>query len=101
MCAVWQGFEDCLLLDELLTEHDMRLERVLPAYTELRHPDAEAICDLAMYNYVEVSNTDVKFEPMGTALGPNSGPAGLFAWSERELLQVHARLRMNSLMLKG
>ena len=49
-----QGFEDCLLLDDLLTKHDMNLDRVLPEYTELRNPDAEAICDLAMYNYVEV-----------------------------------------------
>ncbi|XP_043211081.1 kynurenine 3-monooxygenase-like isoform X1 [Amphibalanus amphitrite] len=48
------GFEDCLLLDDLLTKHDMDLERVLPEYTEVRNPDAEAICDLAMYNYVEM-----------------------------------------------
>ncbi|XP_037072933.1 kynurenine 3-monooxygenase-like isoform X2 [Pollicipes pollicipes] len=48
------GFEDCLLLDELMTKHHMDLDRVLPEYTELRNPDAEAICDLAMYNYVEM-----------------------------------------------
>ena len=54
-----QGFEDCLLLDDLLTKHDMRLDRVLPEYTELRNPDAEAICDLAMYNYIEVRGGEV------------------------------------------
>jgi len=48
------GFEDCLLLDELMTQHQMDLTRVLPAYTEHRNPDAEAICDLAMYNYIEM-----------------------------------------------
>ena len=32
-------------------------EKVLPAYSEHRHPDAVAICDLALYNYVEVSTS--------------------------------------------
>jgi kynurenine 3-monooxygenase len=30
------------------------LEKVLPAYTEHRHVDAHAICDLALYNFIEV-----------------------------------------------
>ena len=37
----------------------MKLDRVLPEYTELRNPDAEAICDLAMYNYIEVRGGEV------------------------------------------
>ena len=60
LCLSAQGFEDCLLLDDLLTKHEMDLERVLPEYTELRNPDAEAICDLAMYNYVEVGGGRVQ-----------------------------------------
>ncbi len=29
--------------------------KVFRAYSVYRNPDAEAICDLAMYNYIEVS----------------------------------------------
>ena len=28
--------------------------KVLPEYSEFRNPDAKAMCDLALYNYVEV-----------------------------------------------
>ena len=34
---------------------EFSLELALKAYTEHRNPDAKAICELAMYNYVEVS----------------------------------------------
>ena len=32
------------------------LSKVLPAFSEIRCEDAHAICDLAMYNYIEVKN---------------------------------------------
>jgi kynurenine 3-monooxygenase len=46
--------EDCIIFDELMTKFNEDLSQVLPAYTEFRHPDAVAICDLALYNYIEV-----------------------------------------------
>ncbi|XP_050404487.1 kynurenine 3-monooxygenase [Patella vulgata] len=48
------GFEDCIVLDELMNKYDLDFSQVLPAYTEKRHTDATAICDLAMYNYIEM-----------------------------------------------
>ena len=52
-----QGFEDCLVFNEFLNQlGDHNLEKVLPAYTEYRHVDAHAICDLALYNFIEVCN---------------------------------------------
>ncbi|CAL1284393.1 unnamed protein product [Larinioides sclopetarius] len=48
------GFEDCEILSELLEAYCYDLKRVLPAFTERRHQDAVAICDLAMYNYTEM-----------------------------------------------
>ncbi|XP_025602652.2 kynurenine 3-monooxygenase isoform X1 [Athalia rosae] len=48
------GFEDCLLLDRLLEKYNSDLTMTLPAFTELRCTDAHVICDLAMYNYVEM-----------------------------------------------
>ncbi|XP_076643260.1 kynurenine 3-monooxygenase cn [Halictus rubicundus] len=48
------GFEDILLLDELMDRYDSDFSKVLPMFSELRCDDAHAICDLAMYNYVEM-----------------------------------------------
>ncbi|XP_053980177.1 kynurenine 3-monooxygenase [Hylaeus volcanicus] len=48
------GFEDLLLLDELMERYDSDFGKVLPKFSELRCDDAHAICDLAMYNYVEM-----------------------------------------------
>jgi len=48
------GMEDCLVLNELLDEFGNDLSLALPAYSVTRNPDAEAIVDLAMYNYVEM-----------------------------------------------
>ncbi|KAG5461077.1 MAG: hypothetical protein BJ554DRAFT_6788 [Olpidium bornovanus] len=75
------GFEDVRLLNRLLDEHgvsshvdrsgsagaedgrvlpeDPALAAALSAYTEHRHPDAEAIVDLAMENYVEMRSAVV------------------------------------------
>lgn len=55
------GFEDCLVLDEFLdnnfknkTPTADQLENVLAEYSAFRNPDAEAMCDLALHNYVEM-----------------------------------------------
>ncbi|KAJ3001664.1 UNVERIFIED_CONTAM: hypothetical protein HDU68_006727 [Siphonaria sp. JEL0065] len=55
------GFEDCLVLDEILTKHigprgsassvkptPEQIAKVLEEYSATRNPDAEAICDLAL-----------------------------------------------------
>lgn len=49
------GFEDCLLLDELLQNRGRKsLEEALEEYTQRRKEDVQVMCDLAMYNYVEM-----------------------------------------------
>ncbi|XP_043272588.1 kynurenine 3-monooxygenase-like [Venturia canescens] len=48
------AFEDVLLLDDLMQKYDSDPEKVLPEFSKLRCEDAHAICDLAMYNYIEM-----------------------------------------------
>jgi len=48
------GMEDCMVLEDCLTKHEMNLDAALNEYSKTRNPDAEAMCDLAMYNYVEM-----------------------------------------------
>ncbi|OTF81139.1 kynurenine 3-monooxygenase-like protein [Euroglyphus maynei] len=49
------GFEDCIILDELLDQHgNDKLNSVLDIFTEKRVDNCHAIIDLAMYNYVEM-----------------------------------------------
>ncbi|XP_046737515.1 kynurenine 3-monooxygenase [Diprion similis] len=48
------GFEDCLILDRLFETHRSDLSKVLPAFSEVRCTDSHVICDLAMYNYIEM-----------------------------------------------
>ncbi|XP_059470305.1 kynurenine 3-monooxygenase [Neocloeon triangulifer] len=48
------GFEDCRLLDAVLLKHNFDLGPALIEFSKTRRPDAEAICNLAMYNYVEM-----------------------------------------------
>ncbi|BES87604.1 Kynurenine 3-monooxygenase [Nesidiocoris tenuis] len=48
------GFEDCTILNDLLHNHDYSVNRALELFSIKRNPDAEAICDLAMYNYIEM-----------------------------------------------
>lgn len=50
----FKGFEDVLLLDELLEQNGSNLAKVLPLFSALRCDNAHAIVDLAMYNYLEV-----------------------------------------------
>ena len=51
------GMEDCLVLEDALEKSKMNLSLALAQYSETRNPDAEAMCDLAMYNYVEVGQS--------------------------------------------
>lgn len=65
------GFEDCLVFDELLDKHQLTKQRiaegqvdeqqraeaigkVLEEYSEIRCPNGHSMCELAMYNYVEM-----------------------------------------------
>lgn len=48
------GFEDCLLLDNLLNQYNGNIPEAIEAFTRERKEDAHAICDLAMYNYIEM-----------------------------------------------
>ncbi|MFN5170854.1 MAG: FAD-dependent oxidoreductase [Cyclobacteriaceae bacterium] len=56
------GFEDCRVLNDLLTRYNDRWTDVLPAFQEQRKPDADAIAQLALDNFVEmrdlVADTD-------------------------------------------
>lgn len=48
------GFEDCRILNSLLDEFDDNWEKVLPSFQEQRKPDADAIAQLALDNFVEM-----------------------------------------------
>ncbi|TPX60869.1 kynurenine 3-monooxygenase [Spizellomyces sp. 'palustris'] len=65
------GMEDCLVLESILTKHcglpssglrpnPNALACALEEYTNTRNPDAEAMCDLAMYNYIEMRSSVTK-----------------------------------------
>jgi hypothetical protein len=50
-----KGFEDVVVFFELIDKYGFdNLTQVLKSYSEIRVPDAHAICDLAAMNYVEV-----------------------------------------------
>ncbi len=48
------GFEDCVVLDELINKHGDLNGACLHEYEALRKPDADAIADLALDNFVEM-----------------------------------------------
>ena len=48
------GMEDVVVLDEMMNKHPGDRLAAFDAYSAHRNPDAEAMCDLAMYNYVEM-----------------------------------------------
>lgn len=49
------GFEDCVVLDELLEKlGNAQLGACLERFTTARVPNCHAIIDLAMYNYIEM-----------------------------------------------
>ncbi|XP_065655963.1 kynurenine 3-monooxygenase [Hydra vulgaris] len=47
------GFEDCLVLHEIL-DKTLDFKTGLEAYSKYRNPDAEALIDLSLYNYMEL-----------------------------------------------
>jgi len=55
------GFEDCRILNELLNNHHDDWAAVLLAFQELRKPDADAIAQLALDNFIEMR--DLVAEP--------------------------------------
>jgi len=57
------GFEDCVVLNDLISKHDENWEEILQEYQKLRKPDGDAIADLAIANFVEMRDktADAKF----------------------------------------
>ncbi|MEO1516063.1 MAG: NAD(P)/FAD-dependent oxidoreductase [Bacteroidota bacterium] len=48
------GFEDCSLLDDLCDLYKEDWDQILPAFSKKRVPDANAIADLALRNFIEM-----------------------------------------------
>lgn len=48
------GFEDCRVLNDMLDEHGDDWDTLLPLYQASRKPDADAILDLALQNFIEM-----------------------------------------------
>src|SRR5688572_28336455 len=57
------GFEDCSVLNSLIDKHKGDWAAVLPEYQQLRKPDADAIADMALNNFIEMRDkvADPKF----------------------------------------
>jgi kynurenine 3-monooxygenase len=57
------GFEDCVVLDNLIDELDHDWNNILEKFQELRKPDADAIADMAIGNFIEMRSktADPKF----------------------------------------
>lgn len=48
------GFEDCRILNELLSKHNENWDLVLPEFQRVRKPDTDAIAQLALDNFIEM-----------------------------------------------
>lgn len=48
------SFEDCLVLDQMLENYLPNLDKALDAYETERKPNADAIADLAIQNFIEM-----------------------------------------------
>ena len=48
------GFEDCIVLNSLIDKYDEDWSAILEEFQQLRKPDADAIADLAVNNYIEM-----------------------------------------------
>ncbi|HEU4719453.1 MAG TPA: NAD(P)/FAD-dependent oxidoreductase [Bacteroidia bacterium] len=57
------GFEDCVVLDGLITKHKENWADIFHEYEQLRKPDGDAVADLAIGNFVEMRDktADPKF----------------------------------------
>lgn len=51
------GFEDCTVLNDVLDDFDNDWEKAIPYYSKLRKPDADAISDLALRNFIEMRDS--------------------------------------------
>lgn len=58
------GLEDCLELDRLLDQHNDDWAVVLPEFDQIRRPNANAIADMALENYITMRSSviDPKFQ---------------------------------------
>ena len=50
------GFEDCAELHEMIAQYDHDWDRIFPAYENARKPNADAIAELAVRNFREMSD---------------------------------------------
>jgi len=48
------GMEDVLVLHDMMQKYPNDRKKAFEEYSKFRNPDAEAMCDLAMYNYIEM-----------------------------------------------
>ena len=48
------GFEDCSVFSEMFDNHEGEMLSLFERFSEQRVPDANAIADLALYNYIEM-----------------------------------------------
>ena len=48
------GFEDCIVLNSLIDKYNEDWSAILQEYQQLRKPDADAIADLAINNFIEM-----------------------------------------------
>jgi len=48
------GFEDCRILNNLLNEYNDDWMKVMPTFQKFRKPDADAIANLALANFIEM-----------------------------------------------
>jgi kynurenine 3-monooxygenase len=48
------GFEDCRVLNDLLTKHEDHWKPTLAEFQQLRKPDTDAIAQLALDNFIEM-----------------------------------------------
>ncbi|MFI5150322.1 MAG: FAD-dependent oxidoreductase [Bacteroidia bacterium] len=57
------GFEDCVVLDNLIDKHRENWPAIFAEYQALRKPDGDAIADLAIANFVEMRDktADARF----------------------------------------
>lgn len=57
------GFEDCVVLNDLIDKHKGNWHLILKDYQSLRKPDGDAIADLAIANFIEMRDktADPKF----------------------------------------
>ena len=57
------GFEDCVVLNQLMDEHNNDWQKIFTEFESSRKPDTDAIADLAVANFIEMRDktADPKF----------------------------------------